>query len=231
MSLLPPLATKSAKFETPGTTYSGTLVEIGDEQQASTYDPNGPGKPAYWDDEKTRPKMQRRFLIQCAPDPAIEGDDGMRALYPTVDSKQGGLYHAIYEALKGQSSLGGTLTVTFTGYDPLSKNPQNPRKLYTASYAPGPLLGDGAPAPAPAAPAAPAPAAAQQYQPAPGGPAAAPGWPAAAAAPAAQAPAAAPAAPAPAAPAGPPPGITDAAWAAMDEQTKQAILAANQPPF
>ena len=146
MSLLPPISRTNAKFDIPGKTYSGTLVEIGDEQQSSTYDPTGPGKPAFWDDEKTRPKMQRRFLIQCAPDPTIEGDDGSRGIYAVVDSKHGSMYAAIHEALKTASALGGTLKVTFTGTDPLSKNPANPRKLYSATYAdptPGQVLGGG----------------------------------------------------------------------------------------
>lgn len=144
MSLLPPMSRQSAKFDVPGKTYSGSLVEIGEEQQSSTYDPNGPGKPAFWDDEKTRPKMQRRFLIQCTPDPAIEGDDGIRAIFAIIDSKNGSLYSAIHGALANATATGGTLTVTFTGTDPLSKNPQNPRKLYTASYTdptPGQILG------------------------------------------------------------------------------------------
>lgn len=155
MSLLPPLSTNSAKFDVIGKTYTGRLVEIGDEHQASTFDPNGPGKPAFWDDEKTRPKMQRRFVIQGTPDPSVNGDDGVRAVYAVIDGKDGSLYRAIYDAIKNASALGGTLTVTFTGTDPLSKNPANPRKLYSAVYVdatPGQILG-GNPAPAPAAPA------------------------------------------------------------------------------
>lgn len=149
MSLLPPMSRTSAKFDVPGKTYAGTLVEIGDEQQASTYDPNGPGKPAFWDDEKTRPKMQRRFLIQCQPDPAIDGDDGMRAIYAVIDSKHGSMYAAIHNALATATATGGTLSVTFTGTDPLSKNPANPRKLYSATYSdptPGQILGGQQPA-------------------------------------------------------------------------------------
>lgn len=188
MSLLPPLSTSSAKFDVPGKSYSGKLLSIGDEQQSSTYDPNGPGKPAFWDDEKTRPKMQRKFVIQGAPDPAVADDDGVRALYAVVDGKNGSMYQAIWEALKGHDALGGTLSVTFTGTDPLSKNPKNPRKLYTASYVGAGLLGDTA-------------AATQQ---------------AAAAEPDQD---------------GPPEGITDVAWNAMDAATKSAILASQKPPF
>ncbi len=141
MALLPPMSTTSCKFESPGTVHSGKLIEIGEPQQATTYDPSGPGKLAFWDDEKTRPRMQRRFLLQCQPDPAIAGDDGRRALWATVSSKAGGMYAAINKAVESANALGGTLTVTFTGVDPESKNPQNPRKLYTASYV-EPTLGE-----------------------------------------------------------------------------------------
>lgn len=206
MSLLPPLSTQSAKFETPGTTVSGKLVEIGEEQQATKY--NTDGVLDWWDDEKTRPKMQRRFIIECQPDPEVEGDDGRRAIYAVVSGKQGGLYWALNECLKTANQLGGILSVTFTGYDENSKNPQNPRKLYTATYTAPALMGGGQAA---------APQQATQQQPAqgtPGGPAAT-DWPATQGGP--QRPAT----------------ITEAAWAQMDDATKAAVAAsqAGQPPF
>ncbi len=134
MALLPPMSTKGLKFETPGTTHTGTLIEIGEEQQARKYSPTGDGGPDFWDDEKTRPKMQRKFVLQCQPDPAIAGDDGRRALYATVSAKPGGMYAVLNKALESANALGGQLTITFTGTDPESQNPANPRKLYTASY-------------------------------------------------------------------------------------------------
>lgn len=202
MGLLPPIGAKSAKFETPGDTVSGTLLEIGDEQQARKYSPTGDGGPDFWDDEKTRPKMQRKFVVQSTPDPVDPEDDGVRNIWAVVAGKPGGLYAAINDAVKNATALGGTLTVVFTGTDPQSKNPANPRKLYAASYTdptPGQLLGGAAPA---------------------------------AAAPAAQQPAAATPPPAaPAAPAGVqrPHTITEAAWAAMDAATQAAVAGAQQP--
>lgn len=195
MSLLPPISTGSAKFDEIGKTYTGELLEIGDEHQTTEY---GTSEPAFWDRERTRPKMQRRFLIQTAADPTIPGDDGVRAIYAVIDGKHGSLYQAIHEALRGATALGGTLSVTFTGHDPESKNPQNPRKVYTASYQAGPLLADN-PAPAPAAQqqAADAAAPAAEAQP--------DVWAGAET---------------------PPAGITPEAWAGMDDATKKAILAA-----
>lgn len=196
MGLLPPLATSSAKFENIGDTVSGELVEIGEPFQETEYQKT---TPAYWDDEKTRPKQGIRFMVKCAPVDAE--DDGMRAVYATISPKMGGLYWAINTALKDATAIGGILTITFTGHDPASKNPANPRKLYTAVYQPPGLMA-GAP---PAAPAAQQPPV-QQAPP----------------------PAAQPAAP-PAAPAGPPAGITAEAWAAMAPETQQAILASRTP--
>lgn len=222
MGLLPPLATSSAKFENFGDTVSGELVEIGDPFHETEYEKT---TPAYWDDEKTRPKQGIRFLLKCTPTPGDPDDDGMRGVYATISPKQGGLYWAINTALKDATALGGILTITFTGHDPASKNPKNPRKLYTAVYqAPG--LMAGAPAADPAyqqppvqqAPQYQQPPAQPQYQ-QPAAPAPQP--------PVQQAPP--PAAPPAAAPAGPPAGITAEAWAAMPPETQQAILASRAP--
>lgn len=205
MSLLPPLSTNSAKFHNIGDSVTGKLLEIGEEQQTREFSPKGDGDPAYWDKEKTRPKMQRRFLLECTPDPNLPDDDGRRGVYATVSAKAGGMYAAIEQALRGASALGGILSVTFIGTDPESANPQNPRKLYTASYQPPSLLG-GAPAAEPAA----------QQQPAQQ-------------APPAQQQAAAAAAPVD----GPPPGlnIDPAAWAAMPQSVRDTVIAAQTQNF
>ena len=203
MSLLPPLTIPGLKFEIPGTTYTGTLTEIGEPIQARAYTPNGDGGPAYWDDEKTRAKMQRRFLLQCQPDPTLHGDTGIRALYAIVSGKPGGMFWALNKALENANDLGGVLTVTYTGDDPESKNPKNPRKLYAASYQ-NPSLSQKLMQDGPNQVTPPAPAPQQQY---------------AAPQPAADA-------PTPAADA-PPPGM-EAVWATLPPEAKAAVLAAAQ---
>lgn len=139
MSLLPPLTTRSLKFETIGTTHTGKLIEIGAPQQQTEYESNA---PAFWDkDTKTRPMMQIAFRLETAQrDPEDPSDDGVRKVYATINAKQGSIYHAINKALIGHDQLGGQLTVSYVGDDPESKNPRNPRKLYEAVYAP-PSLG------------------------------------------------------------------------------------------
>ncbi|AKJ72316.1 hypothetical protein BH787_gp32 [Gordonia phage GMA4] len=157
VALLPPMSTASLKFPEVGTTHTGTLIEIGEPQQETEFRKDGQGPPAFWDkDTRTRPKMQIKLTLQCAVDASISGDDGRRALYATVNAKPGGLYAVINKALESANSLGGKLTVTFTGTDPDSQNPDNPRKLYAASYV-EPSLGDQMNAAAQSAPAAAAP--------------------------------------------------------------------------
>lgn len=158
MALLPPMSTASLKFPEVGTTHTGKLLEIGEPQQETEYRADGQGPPAFWDDERTRPKMQIRVLIETAPDPAVAGDDGRRALYATVRSTPGSMYAVLNKAFETASALGGQLTVTYTGDDPESKNPKNPRKLYAATYVEPTLGAQMSQAAAPAA--APAPAAA-----------------------------------------------------------------------
>ena len=201
MGLLPALKTPGLKFAEPGTTHTGTLLEIGPEHQARTYNPVGPGKPAFWDDANTRPKMQRKFTLKTnLRDPEIEGDDGTRGLFAIVDGKPGSLYYAIDKALKGANRLGGQLTVVFSNYDPESKNPQNPRKLYDATYVEpglGQVLNGGgtATAAAQSAPAAQASSVATMTEPASDDV---------------------------------PTGFTAEQWAGMPEATKAAIRAAQQ---
>ena len=215
MALLPPLTIPALKFETPGTTHRGVLTEIGEPIQARKYSPTGDGGPDFWDEEKTRAKMQRRFLLQCQPDLTVPGDTGVRALYAIVSGKPGGMFWALNTALEQANDLGGQLTITFTGFDPESKNPQNPRKIFAASYV-NPSLGqklmqDG---PNQVTPPASAPVQ-QQYGPAPVQQAPAPVQ---------QQPAPTPAQ-APVVTDTPPPGM-EALWANLAPEARAAVLAA-----
>lgn len=173
-----PRASHSWKFANPGDTHTGTITEVSDARQATEF---GSNEPAFWDREKTRPKMQVAVTLDTAErDPQDANDTGKRTLWVVEDGRSGSILSAIRQAVHqagaGTIDIGGQLTVAFSGFDPNSKNPANPRKVYTASYVPpapaGGMFTNQAPAqpaaaPAPAAPA-PAPAApAQPVAPAP----------------------------------------------------------------
>ena len=207
-----PRASRSWKFATPGDTHTGTITEVSDARQATEY---GSNELAYWDKERTRPKMQVAVTLDTAErDPQDANDTGKRTLWVVEDGRSGSILSAIRQAVHqagaGTIDIGGQLTVA--GFDPNSKNPANPRKIYSASYVPpapaGGMFTSQAPAQPVAQPAAPAPAA-----PAPA--------PAAPAQPVAPAPAAQPVA-APATPA-PVPAVPDAV-----RQAVTALIATGQ---
>lgn len=176
-----PRASHSWKFTNPGDTHTGTITEVSDARQATEY---GSNELAYWDKERTRPKMQVAVTLDTTErDPQDANDTGKRTLWVVEDGRSGSILSAIRQAVHqagaGTIDIGGQLTVTFSGFDPNSKNPANPRKIYSASYVPpapaGGMFTNQAPAqpvaqPA-AAPATPAPAPAPAAQPAPAAPA------------------------------------------------------------
>lgn len=188
-----PRASHSWKFATPGDTHTGTITEVSDARQATEY---GSNELAYWDKERTRPKMQVAVTLDTTErDPQDSNDTGKRTLWVVEDGRSGSILSAIRQAVHqagaGTIDIGGQLTVAFSGFDPNSKNPANPRKIYAATYVPpapaGGMFTNQAPAapatptPAPGAPAAPAPvpaAPAQPVAPAPAQPAPAPATPA-----------------------------------------------------
>ena len=171
-----PRASHSWKFTTPGDTHTGTITEVGDARQATEF---GSNEPAFWDREKTRPKMQVAITLDTTErDPQDASDTGKRTLWVVEDGRSGSILSAIRQAVHqagaGTIDIGGQLTVAFSGFDPNSKNPANPRKVYTASYVPpapaGGMFTHQEPA-QPAAPAAPVAAPAPVAQPAPAAPA------------------------------------------------------------
>lgn len=181
-----PRASHSWKFVSPGDTHTGTITEVSDARQATEF---GSNEPAYWDREKTRPKMQVAVTLDTAErDPQDANDTGKRTLWVVEDGRSGSILSAIRQAVHqvgaGTIDIGGQLTVTFSGFDPNSKNPANPRKVYTAAYqAPAPAGGmftnqaPAQPAAAPAPVAQPAPAAAPAQPVAPATPAPVPAVP------------------------------------------------------
>lgn len=179
-----PRASHSWKFTNPGDTHTGTITEVSDARQATEY---GSNELAYWDKERTRPKMQVAVTLDTAErDPQDANDTGKRTLWVVEDGRSGSILSAIRQAVHqagaGTIDIGGQLTVAFSGFDPNSKNPANPRKIYSASYVPpapaGGMFTNQAPAQPVAQPAAPAPVA-QPAAPAPAAqPVAAPATPA-----------------------------------------------------
>lgn len=167
-----PRASHSWKFTTPGDTHTGTITEVSDARQATEY---GSNELAYWDKERTRPKMQVAVTLDTTErDPQDANDTGKRTLWVVEDGRSGSILSAIRQAVHqagaGTIDIGGQLTVTFSGFDPNSKNPANPRKIYSASYVPPAPAGGMFTNQAPAQPAAPAPVAqpvAPAAQPAP----------------------------------------------------------------
>lgn len=156
---------KFAKFGTPGATTAGTVTEISDQKQATKWnpDPKAPRELDFW--PSGDPVMEVWITVQTNErDPQDPEDTGSRVLVVTVNQKAGGPLAAIMDACEAAGAEtplpGGFLALTFTQFDPDSKNPQNPRKLYAGKYqAPAP----GGGAFQPPAPAAAAPAAAPQY--------------------------------------------------------------------
>ena len=171
-----PRASHSWKFTTPGDTHTGTITEVSDARQATEY---GSNELAYWDKERTRPKMQVAVTLDTAErDPQDVNDTGKRTLWVVEDGRSGSILSAIRQAVHqagaGTIDIGGQLTVAFSGFDPNSKNPANPRKVYAAAYVPpapaGGMFTNQAAAqpvaqPVAPAPAAPAPAPAAPAQP------------------------------------------------------------------
>lgn len=171
-----PRASHSWKFTNPGDTHTGTITEVSDARQATEY---GSNELAYWDKERTRPKMQVAVTLDTAErDPQDANDTGKRTLWVVEDGRSGSILSAIRQAVHQAGAatidIGGQLTVTFSGFDPNSKNPANPRKIYSASYVPPAPAGGmftnqapAQPAAAPAQPVAPAPVAQPAPTPAP----------------------------------------------------------------
>lgn len=119
------------KFETPGTTHTGTLVAEPTAQQQTDFRTKA---PETWPDGS--PKMQ--ILVQLSTsqrDPSRPDDDGTRTLY--VKGRE--LTNAIRAAVRASGAnglhTGGTLTVTYVG-DGQAQAGFNPPKLYAAKYEP-----------------------------------------------------------------------------------------------
>lgn len=130
----------------------GQVLAISEPRQAYKYNtnPQAPKVLDFWDAEKTRPKMEVVLDLQTElREPSEDGtaDDGRRKVVITVDYKRGGKLAAIQDAMQAVGAddieVGAFLALWFTGYDPDSQNPDNPRKLFQANYQ-RPAAGGGA---------------------------------------------------------------------------------------
>lgn len=164
MSLFAPKGGKGLKFPTPGTSYTGTITSEPVEQQQTKY---GTDIPDTWPNGDPKMQILVNLDTQLRED---ADDDGRRTLYVASNKMKQAIWAAVTAAGVDDIKIGGTLTITYTGNDPASKNPANPAKLYSAVYVPpaSPFAGgtEQAHAPAQQAYAAPQDSPAQQAAPA-----------------------------------------------------------------
>ncbi|MDF7641743.1 hypothetical protein PT279_09120 [Bifidobacterium sp. ESL0784] len=110
----------------PGSTVTGTL-ELIETQQVRDFNTQ---QPAFWNDGK--PQQEIHMVIQTTLRDD-EDDDGRRSLYV---KGWGGQLKAFREAMRNAGikkapKPGDTITETYVGADPQSKNPAMPAKLYS----------------------------------------------------------------------------------------------------
>jgi hypothetical protein len=123
-ALAPRAKYPSASFKEVGQSYSGTVAFPPEDRQATKFQTR---ELLTWPDGS--PVMQTRIVLN------LDNDGGQVAVYAQGGSAKA-VTAALVEAGAADIEVGGHLAVTFTGYDPESKNPANPRKLYEASYTP-----------------------------------------------------------------------------------------------
>lgn len=160
MSLFAPSGGKAAKFLQIGATITGQISAIPFEKQATKF---GSQDLDFWPNGD--PKMDIVVPLENTNAPREDGnDDGDRTIYVSSKNMRTAIAQAIQASGQQDVAIGGTLTVTYVGDDPNSKNPANPAKLYQAQYTP-PATGFAQPtaAPAPQPVAAPAQAPQQAY--------------------------------------------------------------------
>lgn len=121
-------STKSARFAAVGDHVTGIVSAVPYERQKTKF---GTNQPDFYDNGD--PKMQILVPLSTEERDTAE-DDGERILYVSSHNMRRAISSAIRDAGALDLEVGGKLTVTFTGFDPNSKNPANPAKLYTAAY-------------------------------------------------------------------------------------------------
>lgn len=156
---------RSAKFEAPGDTITGTICAEPEVKQQTDIKT---GAPKFWDNGDPQMQLVVRLQTGLRED---SDDDGIRAIYVKGGFKAPTMQKAVADAVRAGGAkglaIGGTLTVTYTGNGPASGVGMNPPKYYTASYQLPVAGGDFLTPPAPAQPAAPVPPQQAAYVPPP----------------------------------------------------------------
>lgn len=121
---------RAAKFHNPGDTLTGTVAATPQTRQQTDFKT---GKPIFWDEEKTQPKMQLVVTVQT-DQREDDTDDGLRNLY----IKGVNLTEAFRQALRASNvkgiETGGRIQVRFTGYGESSGDGFNPPKEWACRY-------------------------------------------------------------------------------------------------
>jgi hypothetical protein len=152
---------KTAKFESIGTSHTGTVISA-EIRQATDPDTN---KPEFWDDGN--PKQQIVITLQTAErNPGDADDDGIRTVYIKAWGEQKKALQAASREAKGSPAVGDTFTATYVADGEKIKAHYTATKIFKYTIVKGnPLdaaLADASPStPVPvaapvAAPAAPA---------------------------------------------------------------------------
>lgn len=128
-------SSKSFKFQNPGDSVSGVIESV-TASQMHVYDSlnqRPTNQPDFFQDGS--PKLQVIVTIDTGlTDPSVEDDDGRRSVYiKGYGIQRRAWLQAIRNAgLRKASEIkpGDRFTAKFVGYDPQSKNPNNPAKMY-----------------------------------------------------------------------------------------------------
>lgn len=125
MSLLAPRPKyPSVKFAELNDEFDGVITQPPEDRQARDFDT---GKPAFWDDEKTQPKMETRIILQA--------QDGVEYAMYASGRLAWAISAAIGDAGASDLEVGGRLWVKHHELGE-RKGKGKPPKLYKSKYAP-----------------------------------------------------------------------------------------------
>lgn len=125
----------------PGYGIEGMIESIGKPFQQTKYNPDKSAPRVLDTWPSGDPKYAVGLTLQTnlnEPNEEYPVDDGLRSLIVEMEYKPDGKMSAIQEAVKAAGGRvpepGGYLGLWFVDLDPLSKNPDNPRKRFRAAY-------------------------------------------------------------------------------------------------